>query len=397
MEQPLELCHYLTVKKIKRILVSLGDYFLLMIVSFSLFTLAGKPIYNAMPFTNEVQSKYQEKETELIDIIESTGLQSYDKSKNRLTSLSEESKEYIDILVKTSFYASGRDYEVVESGKKTTRKIEEKETFYSEEKKDSLSYYFVTFRKEQSSFYRGSLSMYDKSFFQKDLLLLDTTNKDLVNESFVLGSDILLSDDVSDKILYYQNYGEGEGKTLYNRISDLFVSVSQKGIQEIESDYLPYVTAMSEMTNAFHQYVVGYDVTMLIVYVVSFLIYFVLLALIFKRGRTPVFRFTRLCSVQNDGFPMEAKSMILKNLVLFFCFFHVLFFSALFSNQLNILSYSFLGPISMFQLIVFSFLLSLLSLIFVFISKDNQTLSDFASSTYVVDLNRHEGGSTDGK
>lgn len=397
MEQPLELYHYQTVKKIKRIFVSLGDYFLLMIVSFSLFTLVGKPIYNSLPVTNEIQSRYQSKETELIEIIENTTLQSYDKIKNRLISLNEKSKEYIDMLVRTSFYSSNRDYEVIESGKKTVRKIEKEETFFQDEKKDSLSYYYLTFRKEQSSSYRGSLSMYDKSSFQKDLLLLDSTNQDLVDDSFALGSDFLLSDSVSDKILYYLNYGEGEGKTLYDRISNLFVSLSQKGIKEIESDYLPYVSAMNDMKESFHQYVIGYDVTMIIAYTISFIIYFVLLAFIFKKGRTAVFRFTRLCSIQNDGFPLEAKSFVLRSLVLFISFFHVCFFSALFSNQLNILSYSFLGPISMFQMIVFSFLLSILSLIFVFISKDNQTLSDFASSSYVVDLNHTEGENDHGK
>lgn len=39
----------------------------------------------------------------------------------------------------------------------------------------------------------------------------------------------------------------------------------------------------------------------------------------------------------------------------------------------------------MFQLIIFSFLFSVLSLVFFFISKDNQTLSEFASNTYTVD------------
>ena len=67
-----------------------------------------------------------------------------------------------------------------------------------------------------------------------------------------------------------------------------------------------------------------------------------------------------------------------------------MFLMALMLNNLRMLSIPILGPISLMNLAVFSFLVLLVSLIFFFVNKNHQTLSEYASLCEMVDLKEKE-------
>ena len=92
---------YKTAKKGRRLVVMLIDYFLVLLVSFSLFALVIQPIFNQLPSTKEVEKQYKEKQDFVLDEIVSTHLQKKN-SKENLVSVSSESKNYIVKLLKFS-------------------------------------------------------------------------------------------------------------------------------------------------------------------------------------------------------------------------------------------------------------------------------------------------------
>ena len=59
-------------------------------------------------------------------------------------------------------------------------------------------------------------------------------------------------------------------------------------------------------------------------------------------------------------------------------------------GKIDLLSCYLFGPVTLFQMILFSFLMIVVSIVFFFISKSNQALSDFASQTITVDLREKE-------
>jgi hypothetical protein len=130
---------------------------------------------------------------------------------------------------------------------------------------------------------------------------------------------------------------------------------------------------------------------------VGFIITFVLFPCCFKNGKTVGYKFFGFGLVRNDQDKPRLINYILKDLVLLIDQFCAIFFMPLFLGRLNLLSFAFIGSITMFQLVIFSALVALISIVFFFISKDNQSLSEFASSTYTVDIKEHEEAVKDDK
>ena len=147
---------YKTAKKGRRLVVMLIDYFLVLLVSFSLFALVIQPIFNQLPSTKEVEKQYKEKQDLVLDEIVSTHLQKKN-SKENLVSVSSESKNYIVKLLKfsTTKY-SDIDYYELKQGKKEYTEIKTEELLSYQDKdgfyqNDDILYYYLNFRNKNSS------------------------------------------------------------------------------------------------------------------------------------------------------------------------------------------------------------------------------------------------------
>lgn len=388
----INLSHYQTVKKGKHVLANLLDYFLVVIFSFALFSLFS-PLYQNFGFSLDNQNKYQLAQDETIDILRSTHLQDYDETSGRFLSMQESGRNYIISLLKSSCYINNVEYYENENNTKKVIELTKEDSFsYQDDKgyyvNDNLAYYFISFRNENESSFNSEIEKYSLSDLNTKLLDLSGSNAGLVDESFDVSSPITLSSDNCEKVMDYLYFSSSTGATIYSQILNLYLNTAKKGINEIESQYTLYLNTLFNFQKYYYSYTKGYSIVMIICYLLSFLICYLLFPMIFKRGRTISYRFLSLFPLRNDEEDLSAVNYIIKYVFLFLEFFSSIFFLPLFIGKLTLLSSPLLGSITLFQLCAFSFFLSLISIIFSLISKDNQFLSEFASSSYVVDILR---------
>ena len=383
---------YKTAKKGRRLVVMLIDYFLVLLVSFSLFALVIQPIFNQLPSTKEVEKQYKEKQDLVLDEIVSTHLQKKN-SKENLVSVSSESKNYIVKLLKfsTTKY-SDIDYYELKQGKKEYVEIKTEELLSYQDKdgyyqNDDILYYYLNFRNENKADYVSEIDTYSLIDVNTKLLKLDNENKSLVSSDFDMNADVFYLSKENTKILLdYVNYNTESGKELYQKLSYLYRSVIINAISEVEKNYTPYINKMNEFNTVYHKYSSMLGWMLVLAYVIAFLICYVPFQLIFRHGRTIGFRFFSLAMSRTDQMELRAWNVIVKDLVTFIMTFSSIFFMPVLLGKIDLLSCYLFGPITLFQTILFSFLMIVVSIVFFFISKSNQTLSDFASQTITVDV-----------
>ena len=387
---------YKTAKKGRRLVVMLIDYFLVMLVSFSLFALVIQPIFNQLPSTKEVENQYKEKQDLVLDEIVSTHLQKKN-SKENLVSVSSESKNYIVKLLKfsTTKY-SDVDYYELKQGKKEYTEIKTEELLSYQDKdgfyqNDDILFYYLNFRNENKADYVSEIDMYSLIDVNTKLLKLDSENKTMVSSDFDMNADVFYLSKENTKILLdYVNYNTESGKELYQKLSYLYRSVIINAISEVEKNYTPYINKMNEFNIVYHKYSSMLGWMLVLAYVIAFLICYVPFQLIFRHGRTIGYRFFSLAMSRTDQMELRVWNVIVKDLVTFIMTFSSIFFMPVLLGKIDLLSCYLFGPVTLFQTILFSFLMIVVSIVFFFISKSNQTLSDFASQTITVDVREKE-------
>ena len=112
MISQIDLVDVSTCKKAKlgrRVVQLFIDFFLVFIVSFSLYAFVCQPIVNALPITAKNNQTLQEKSEEVTSIIEETHLQKRGEN-GRLVPLKTGAQNYVKSLVKTSCLTLGIDY-----------------------------------------------------------------------------------------------------------------------------------------------------------------------------------------------------------------------------------------------------------------------------------------------
>ena len=387
---------YKTAKKGRRLVVMLIDYFLVLLVSFSLFALVIQPIFNQLPSTKEVEKQYKEKQDFVLDEIVSTHLQKKN-SKENLVSVSSESKNYIVKLLKfsTTKY-SDIDYYELKQGKKEYVEIKTEELLSYQDKdgyyqNDDILYYYLNFRNENKADYVSEIDTYSLIDVNTKLLKLDNENKSLVSSDFDMNADVFYLSKENTKILLdYVNYNTESGKELYQKLSYLYRSVIINAISEVEKSFTPYIEKMNEFNTVYHKYSSMLGWMLVLAYAIAFLICYVPFQLIFKHGRTIGYRFFSLAMSRTDQMELHIWNVIVKDFVTFIMTFSSIFCMPVLVGKIDLLSCYLFGPITLFQTILFSFLMIVVSIVFFFISKSNQTLSDFASQTITVDVREKE-------
>lgn len=372
------------------------DYFLVLLVSFSLFALVVQPIFDHVGMTSETEKQYQEKQDDVLSIIASTHLQKKDEREN-LVSVSSESQNYIIKILKYSCskYSDVTYYEL-NQGKKNFVEVKEEEKLSYQDKdgyyqNDDILYYYLGFRKANRSSYSTEIKDMTLTDVNKDILHFDEENKDLVSVDFHPNSDVFyLSKENTEIILDYVNYQTDSGKKLYQRLSVLYRTVILDAIKEVETCYTPYLQKNAEFKLVYQRYSSSLAWMLILSYVIGFLLCYVPFQCIFHHGRTVGYRFFSLASVGTDMMEVRWWQVLVKDLVLFITTFSSIFFMPLLLGKIQILSSVLFGPITLFQVVLFSFLMVILSLVFFLLSKDRQTLSEFASLTCTVDLRERE-------
>ena len=394
MISQIDLVDVSTCKKAKlgrRVVQLFIDFFLVFIVSFSLYAFVCQPIVNALPITAKNNQTLQEKSEEVTSIIEETHLQKRGEN-GRLVPLKTGAQNYVKSLVKTSCLTLGIDYYQLKDGKKEILPVKEEEcltySLSSYYPNDDIRSYFLVFRKKNASFYDETISDYSLSDLYDKFILKKCSN--YVSDSFDKEKDVLLLDrESTTRLLDYFAYQGEAGKEEYENLVSSYETAIREGVAEVENHYVPYKEAYEQFKNAFS---LSYQLDALflfLAYLVGFLLVHVVLLLCF-RGQSLGMKVYSMAYRRTDLMEMRFPNHLIHTLVLFVEEFCLVFLMALMLNNLRMLSIPILGPISLMNLAVFSFLVLLVSLIFFFVNKNHQTLSEYASLCEMVDLKEKE-------
>ena len=376
-------------KKGRRLAVILIDYFSIVVMTFFFFGTLCRPVYDNLALTQGIWEKYNQAGEDLMTIVQETHLQ--EEEDDRLVPLEESATTYLSFLLQTSYLENGIIYsEVDDSGQLVEKTILPEETLLAEGfVNDPLAYYFLGFRQENGLSKEGEDGYH---YLNCEVLDLDDTNKDLVAPDFDLGGVFYL-DEENSQWLYNALILKDEasaGTSLVSRLKTLYASSCSKGIQEVETSYAPYIEAYGTFQAEYSKYIIGYDVSLILAYVLGFLFVDLLFPVIFRNGRTLSYRAFSLACADGEARPIPFYKYLIKGVFQFVLQFSAIFFSPLFLGALDMMMIPFLGPLTMLQFIIFSLMIGILSTIYAMISKNGQTLSELASITYTVDLNRHE-------
>lgn len=367
------------------------DYFILVIFSFSFFVLAVQPILNSNSKVASYQEKAYQESDALGNIVNKTGLQKYDSETHSLYSIASDVPSYLKVLLKTSYYENHLDYYEIQENQRVRVEISEEDTFLGQKKNPIYDYVFG-YKKENKV---GDFLWNGKDYASKEYLYVNEglfdlkgTNKDLINEDFLFEeSEFYLKKELCPYLLAYLNYQEEEGqaKEIYDRLSSLYIQTISAEVNEVmekDADYLLHQERLKENTRLFS---LSYLIGLILNYVFSFLIAYLVFPLCFKRGRTIAYRSLSLELCSSDNETPRWYRILIRDLILFLLQFSSLFFTPLLLDRLNLLSVELFSHVTLFRLCFFSFLLSILSLLVLLIQKENMDLSDLASSITVVD------------
>lgn len=378
----------------RKLLVLLADYFLLLIICFGLFCIATMPIFNALPIVNNVETSYQTSQDALLEMVADTKLQSINSSTGRLVSVSSGAESYLLTLVKTSCYINGDDYNVKQDGQSVTVEVSLSDTFLATDSdgnyiNDNIAYYFLSYRPNHREDYQTESSITTREAINNTFLDYNGVLADYISDSFNESEDVLcLNSDTCNRLMAYINFDDSAGSTIYTNLANAYSHLISIGINDIENNYSPYLLTFANFQKDYLTYIQYYDVAMILTYVVSFLVAYLVFPLCFKRGRTIGYKFFSFGTLRTDESEMDFVHYLIKDILLFIEQFSILFFVPLFLGKLDILTASFIGGLSLFQFVLFSFLLSVLSLLYMLITRDGKTLSELASDSEVHDLSK---------
>lgn len=386
------------------------DFLLLMILLTFIFGVCG---LNILKSTN-VYSSYNANKDEFVDYLVTTRL--YEKNdKGELLNSNNSGKDYIKLLVKTTYYYE--DMEFIENntlGQKEVVEIKNEDVINyvdsSEKyKNDRLAYYFLYFREELSDLSDdiknnyGEQNKYKNSynyFYNYGLKANSIEYKAYFNDAIFEGSDnevnvyplgkSILSKTTAELLhdyLFLNDTSSYEAKTHYNNLLSLYTNALNVAFEELSNNSALYKMLDGKVNDSQNYIYKMQVVTLVISYVVTFLIYYVGISAIFKFKKTLGLKFSRLMLTLVDDNQIRAKNILVREITMLFTQAIVMLIPLIFlgTNFYSILFVDLGGGIRFIYLIIIFFVLSLASFIFMTANKKHQFLPDYLSLIVIKD------------
>ena len=380
------------------------DFCIHMVLLMLLFGIASVPILN----NSTLYANFNVSRDEFFNHIKETKLYTFDENGEPINS-NYGALSYTITLIKTSYYYEGEEYSELVDGKETIIEVNEDDLLEYEVNgelvNDNLGYYFISFRESTNSdlpnevktnygdysnkynyFYSGALELNlpsNKVYFNSEIYSDSNGN---INE-LVKGKPLLnftTAEILHDYICL--NKDSEEGKKAFDIILKMYNGALNFAFMELDTYspiYKSYITNLDDQQN--HLLNMQF-LSLFLTYVVSFGIYFVLIPVFLKEGRTLGFKVCRLTySTINDDYP-KARNIIVKDILLFFTDMIVIILPILFMGNMQILfSNLFLG-VKPVYLIIFLTLLSLISISMACFNKKHQFLGEYVALLVSKDI-----------
>lgn len=345
----------------KKFLVYLLDYLLVLVIAILFFGLIDM-IGNTFPSYQTLKSDTTSSQSSLYKIV-------YDSHLSSQTSTS----DFMDEAQIVNDYMYGLALaSTSDSSYKEMSAFSGKEKINSDN--DRIFYYYNTYRQENKDQYE---SQFDTSSYL-------TTIYPNSNSYFTSNYGYyLLNEESAELMINYILYStNAQGKTIYQAVESDYKSAYEAAMKDLQTSSA-YKQASDKFEAGKDRILLSRTSYLLIGYIISCSICFIMFPLIFKNGQTIGMKAFGMVATSIEGIKLSILSLLSKWLMLFIEFFNINLFSVfiLFGTEgMYLLGVNIWGFINILYISIFSLIILFASLIVMIVKrKDHQTLSEIIS------------------
>lgn len=395
--------NYFLAKKGKVGLANIADYFITFILTFLIFIIAGQPISYAVS-TNTL-NEINNVSNELYKIVDNTRLGKLDHSTNKLVSEEVLANEYLDSLIKTSYYLNNEQYYVFkDDGTYVRVDVDFNDTLLYKGIKnefdnfnypnDNLSYYFYTFKKEHESL---NFYTYDDVDYQNDKEtylykeILDYKNDVFIDKFLLVDNNYPLYQQLDIKVakylVQYLHFNDNSEQIyrMYVELKNSYINGLNKLIVEMQTKYDKYIECNNTFNHYYLSFILVYLGSLVASYLLALIILEVVVPLISKNNSTISYIIFKIAYATKDEDEPKIYQYLIKSVVRFIMYFSSTVLCLFFVSNFQMLSFPLVGSFTYLTFAFMSLIIALGSILFIIINKSNQGLAETLSSLIVKD------------
>ncbi len=369
----------------KKILPYLLDYFLTLILSLLLYV-GVNAIGETLPYFKNIQSEASSIQLDLYSLVNDSGIRHQGEDGFLVTSeykLEKMIKEEVLYSLKINNNANSNSaiydgFEALDLNNK--------------EHNNGIYYYFINYKVNNLNLYNEEYKVkdYGIDFYLNEIVKLKENN---YFEQGLYVNDLnypLIKYDIAIAIdEYYRNSKYKIGSDYYNEIYSLYYSGINKAMNDLIYGNTSYISLNNKHNELVNDMLNFRGNALLISYLLSVIIIYLIFPLILKEGRTIGLRVFKLVSIDINGNKVSILNNLIRMIVSIFSVFSLLIIDIflLFGTQaMYFFNINLLGFINIFVLSLISLIFNLISIAFTFINKNrHQNIEETLAMIVVVD------------
>lgn len=262
--------------------------------------------------------------------------------------------------------------------------------YVSENYSDMFYYFYLTYASNNLTVDDVELT-YDDYYLKDTIFDLAHQEAPILWDAYYDGP-VRLTSEAKAKIEQYMSGDRTlENTQYYKKISEFCQNnlvEAEKIVKNSDQYKTNYASVMKENLVLYYHITVSSTIT----YTVFFFLYYLLVPALFKDGQSFLKRVLRIKVVDRNNNGIQFKTLLVRSIMQYISYsFLTLFIPYLIlgSTIFNLPMITIAGStINLFIFAILTFVLTIASLIFTFVSKYNQTLVDKVMDTYCLDLNK---------
>ena len=388
--------------KKKHIYARLLDYFLTFVVAYLVFTIV-LPISTNFAIVEDLYAEVSGISAESLEFVGGTHLQYLNDDNTGLVDVNSSGVSYIQHLAKTNAYIYDLPYPVKqEDGTYVDTHISQSDTFINDLTNyplDNISYYFKYYKQTEASLnnytydgvdYRNDIDTY----LYVKIMQVDASkyNGEVLAKAEGLSKYLVLTEDNASLLIKKVAKAESTMTIdeLYNYLLSTYIKAIEYGINEVETKSENYLE-ISDRFNAAYQ---NLAVALLLIYIISYLIGYLLLIfiprLIFKEYRSigqKVMGIAR-CDLKNMSISWwQHLVYYLVDVILFFTSSLIAF---IFIGMFGVTAINVLPHITLLAVLLFILTFNFVSLFMPLINKHRFDIPRFFARITLKDVNEYD-------
>lgn len=362
------------VKPMRKFAAYVLDFISALILTLVLFSIA-ELIMNSTPIVKDKKNSLNVTAQEMFDMVLDSGL---GKENTQHVLISQ--NQYVSDQIKGMTYSV-----LVDHNDNTVSKETYQGTQAISKENDGIFHYFVEFKEANKSQFiaesknQSGLDYYRNILKEKDVL-------SLFDEDSYFSFSLQTAKSIDE---YYRNSSYSIGKNNYSKIETCFKFLLEKGIHDIQTYYKPYISLSESYSNKANEIYQIKNIEVLLSYLISIGIVYVLIPILLKDGRTIAFKVLGFALTDKDGNQLSFYHYLIKYLATCMECLCIIFLSGLLfftSSAIGWLGEPLFLNVSFLTLSIYSLLIMFLSFLLCFVfPKTHQSLIEWISMVRVKD------------